>query len=99
MNTIQKLDKTINDLERLIKDAKKHLQELKSYKKPNLRIIIPSPVASPKCPHLKNYPLEVPAEEWRSIYDPPDGYVYEYKNIASKYTSPRMGYKLTKIHK
>jgi hypothetical protein len=105
MSAIQKLENTINDLERLIKDAKKHLKELKSYKKPNLRIIIPSPVASPKYrtlrpePHLKNYPLEVPAEEWRSIYDPPDGYVYEYKNIAPKYASPRMGYKLTKIHK
>jgi hypothetical protein len=105
MNTIKKLEKTINDLENLINDAKRHLEELKTYKKPNLRIMIPSPVVSPKYitlrpePHLKNYPLEVPAEEWRSIYDPPEGYVYEYKNLASKYTSPRMGYKLTKIHK
>lgn len=106
MSAIKKLEKTINDLERLIEDAKKHLEELKTYKKPNLRIMIPSPVASPKYrtlrpePHLKNYPLEVPAKEWRSVpNEPPEGYVYEYKNLASIYASPRMGYKLTKIHK
>ena len=86
MNTIQKLDKTINDLERLIKDAKKHLEELKTYKKPNLRVMIPSPVVSPKymgaLPQLENYPLEVPAKEWRSVpNEPPEGYVYSIKTL------------------
>ena len=106
MNTIIKLEKTINDLENLINDAKKHLEELKSYKKPNLRVMIPSPVASPKYitlrpePHLKNYPLAVPAKDWRNVpNEPPKGYVYDYTNLAPKYASPRMGYKLTKIHK
>lgn len=106
MNTIKKLEKTINDLERLIEDAKKHLAELKTYKKPNLRVMIPSPVASPKYrtlrpePHLKNYPLAVAVEDWRKVpNEPPVGYVYDYTNLAPKYASPRMGYKLTKIHK
>jgi len=108
MSAIKKLENTINDLENLIRDAKEHLNNLKTYKKPNLRIMIPSPIVTPcvspkymgNSPQIENYPLAVPVEEWRNVPNsPPTGYVYEYTNLASIYGSPRMGYKVTKIHK